>query len=387
MPLTQQRIAIVGSLVRTIIGFRGDLITELVAKGNTVYAFATDYTADTEQQVIALGAIPVTYPLSRFGLNPVAELYSTWQLYRLFKRYRISLSFCYFIKPVIYGTLAAWLAKVPVRVAKIEGLGRAFTEPATGVTTKARLVKMAQLWLLKQSLPKNQLVLFLNPEDQADLLQKHQVKVQQSQLINGIGVHLERYPQQPPPLTPLRFIFVGRLLNEKGIRYFLQAAQHLKQQYPQTEFIVLGEPDSGSHAISRKELMQLVEQGVVTYPGRVSNVVPWLTLSSVFVLPTYYREGVPRSTQEAMAVGRAVITTDMPGCRQTVVQGENGFLVPVHNQTALEEAMLQFIKKPELIRSMGQKSREMAEKHFDVNQINAKIIQLIASLTDDKTSR
>lgn len=380
MPLTKKRIAIVGSLVRTIIGFRGDLITALVSRGNIVYAFATDYTPENEQQVIALGAIPVSYQLSRFGLNPLAELKSTWQLYGLFKQHQIQISFCYFIKPVIYGTLAAWLAKVPVRVAKIEGLGRAFTEPATGMTLKGRMVKYTQLALLKLSLPKTQLVFFLNPEDEADLLQQHNIKVQKSFMLNGIGVHLERYPQQPPPISPIRFIFVGRLLNEKGIRYFLAAAQQIKKRYPQTEFLVLGEPDDGSRAITRDELMTLVKSGVVIYPGRVSDVVPWLTQSSVFVLPTYYREGVPRSTQEAMAVGRAVITTDMPGCRQTVKQGENGFLVPPHNQEALEHAMLQFIKKPELITIMGQKSRELAEQHFDVTQINAKIIRLIAEL-------
>ncbi len=381
MPLKPQRIAVVGSIASTILGFRADLIADFIGAGHTVYAFATDYTEQSRAAVRALGATPVDYQLSRFGLNPLAELKTTWQLYQLFKQLTITLSFCYFAKPVIYGTLAAWLAKVPIRIAKIEGLGRTFTEPANGMTRKAKLVRALQVWLFKRSLPKANLVFFLNPEDQTDLVHKHHIKLQQSHVLGGIGVHLQRYPQVTPPVAPIRFIFVGRLLNEKGIRYFLTAAEALKKRYPQVEFIVLGEPDRGSYALSRSELQDYVKQGVIYYPGRVPNVIPFLAQSSVFVLPTYYREGVPRSTQEAMAVGRAVITTDMPGCRQTVIAGENGFLVPPHNQEALEQAMLQFIQKPALIGAMGQKSREMAEKQFDVTKINANIMQLLARLS------
>ncbi len=372
-----QRIAIVGTLVRTIIGFRGDLITDLVAHGYQVYAFATDYSESTEQQVRALGATPIRYQISRFGLNPIAEIKTTRQLYQLFIQHGITVSFCYFIKPVIYGTLAAWLAKVPVRVAKIEGLGRAFTKPAEGMSLKGRLVKAVQVMLLRFSLPKTQLVLFLNPEDRQDLLVNERISVARHELLNGIGVHLDRYPQHVPPVSPMRFIFVGRLLNEKGIRYFLAAARRIKQQHPTTEFVVLGEPDDGKVAITRAELSALVAEGMVIYPGMVKNVVPWLSESSVFVLPSYYREGVPRSTQEALAVGRAVITTDMPGCRQTVQHGVNGFLIPPHDQAALEAAMMQFIAKPELIEVMGAKSRELAEKHFDVTKINKNILQYL----------
>lgn len=382
MPLSSQNIAVVGTLARTIIGFRGDLIRDMVAAGHKVYAFATDYTDDFAQQVRALGATPVAYKLSQFGLNPFSELKSTWQLYRLFKQYRISLTFCYFIKPVVYGSLAAWMARVPYRVAKIEGLGRAFTCQPEGLTLKSRLVRKVQCALLRLSLPKTQLVFFLNPDDEHDIKQNMAITLANSHRLNGIGVHLNRYPQSMPHQQPVRFVFVGRLLNEKGIRYFLAAATEIKKQYPDTEFLVLGEPDNASNALSRSELMRFVEAGIVTYPGMVKNVVPFLTTSSVFVLPSYYREGVPRSTQEAMAIGRAVITTDMPGCRQTVVPGENGFLVPPHDQAALENAMLQFIKKPQLIESMGQKSRELAEKHFDVTKINAKIMQQLARLPD-----
>lgn len=380
MSLTPQTIAVVGSLANTIIGFRADLITDMITAGHTVYAFATDYTDQSRHSVRMLGAIPVDYTLSRFGLNPITELKTTWQLFKLFKQYQITLTFCYFAKPVIYGTLAAWLAKVPLRIAKIEGLGRPFTQQISGVTLQGRIVKAVQVALFKLALPKAHLVLFLNPEDHAELTKHHKIAIKHSHILNGIGVNLARYTYTTAPISPIRFIFVGRLLNEKGIRYFLNAAEAIKKRYPAVEFMVLGEPDNGHYALSRTELQYYVKNNIIYYPGRVANVVPFLAQSSVFVLPTYYREGVPRSTQEAMAVGRAVITTDMPGCRQTVQQGENGFLVPPHNQDALEIAMLKFIQKPALIQTMGKKSREMAEKHFDATQINANIMQLLAKL-------
>ena len=143
-----QRIAVVGTMAAVILGFRGELIKAMVAAGHKVYAFASDYSEETENEVRTLGAEPVRYSLGRFSLNPLADLYSCWLLYRHFRKLRIDLSFCYFAKPVIYGTLAAWLAKVPVRVAKIEGLGRTFTIPPNGDTLKSKLVRLVQVFLL-----------------------------------------------------------------------------------------------------------------------------------------------------------------------------------------------------------------------------------------------
>lgn len=374
-----QRIAVVGTMAAVILGFRGELIKAMVAAGHKVYAFASDYCEETENEVRTLGAEPVRYSLGRFSLNPLAELYSCWQLYRHFRKLHIDLSFCYFAKPVIYGTLAAWLAKVPVRVAKIEGLGRTFTIPPDGDTFKSKLVRSVQVFLYRVSLSKTQHVFLLNPDDKIDLIDHYKLKCGAITLLGGIGVNLALYPRTKVPEQPVRFIFVGRLLAEKGIRYFLKAAEFIKAKHKDAEFIVLGEPD-GRHGVSRRELLHYVVPGVVIYPGKVKNVLPYLQQSSVFVLPSYYREGVPRSTQEAMAVGRAVITTDMPGCRETVKHGVNGFLVPAHDQNALEHAMLQFIHQPELIRSMGEQSYRLAQQKFDAGKINQQIMQVLKLL-------
>ncbi|WP_213994637.1 glycosyltransferase family 4 protein [Arsukibacterium sp.] len=372
-----QRIAVVGTLAETMLGFRADLLKTMAAAGHQVYAFATDYDENSIAAVKALGVTPVSYQLSRFSLNPLADLKTCWQLYKLFKQYQISLSFCYFAKPVIYGSLAAWLARVPLRVAKIEGLGRAFTVPASGLTVKAKALRRLQVALYQLSLPTTHCVFLLNQDDKTDLIDQYRINLKQLCVLKGIGVELDNFPIMPVPTEPVRFIFVGRLLNEKGIRYYLAAAEQLKKRYPQVEFVVLGQPDAGAGALSATELEYYVSNNIVRYPGKVANVVPFLVQSSVFVLPSYYREGVPRSTQEAMAIGRAIITTDAPGCRETVEQGYNGILVPVHDQAALEQAMLYFIQQPEQICTMGLHSRKLAEQHFDVHKTNARIMNLL----------
>ncbi len=371
-----ERIAMVGTLVDTMLGFRAELIRDMVAAGHHVYAFATDYCPETESAIRAMGAIPVSYRMTQLGTNPISDLMAVWQLRKLFVRHQISLSYCYFSKPAIYGTLAARLARVPRRVAKIEGLGRVFTVSPSGDKFRKKLVRKIMARLFRFSLPMAHKVYVLNEGDKEDL-QRFGVNQPEPEVLGGIGVCLDRYYFCPPVTDTIRFIFVARLLHEKGVRYFVNAAKALGKRYPSAEFILLGAPDARPGAVDKAELRELVSQGVVRYPGAVKDVTPWLAESSVFVLPSYYREGVPRSTQEALAMGRPVITTDMPGCRRTVRDGVNGLLVPAHDQEALEEAMITFIKKPELVRSMGLASFNYARENFDVREINRRILREI----------
>lgn len=373
---SNERIAIVGTLVNTMLGFRGELIRDLVASGHTVFAFAIDYTPETAERIRAMGAQPVSYRMGQLSTNPVSDLLAMLHLRKLFKQHRISLSFCYFSKPAIYGTLAAKLAGVPKRIAKIEGLGRVFTKHPGGDGLKKRILRRVMAGLFRISLPHAHKVFVLNQGDKKDLL-SFGVTAPRPVVIGGIGVCLKRYPFRPPVTSPIRFIFVGRLLPEKGVRYFVDAAKALKTRYPHVEFILVGAPDDKPGAINKAELLTLVEQGTVSWPGPVDDVVPWLSKSSVFVLPTYYREGVPRSTQEALATGRPVITTRMPGCRKTVKEGVNGYLIDPHDQAGLENAMLKFIQNSDLIPAMGAASYRLAREEFDVRIINQTIMREI----------
>ena len=202
------------------------------------------------------------------------------------------------------------------------------------------------------------------------------LKILQAEKVVGVyptGVDLAEWKALPAVQDPITFSLVGRMLRDKGVREFVAAARELKSMNPSVRFCLIGGADTNPGAIAEAELLDWKREGVVEWTGHV-DVKPWLERTSVFVLPSSYREGVPRSTQEAMAMGRAVVTTDVPGCRETVVDGRNGFLVRPDDAKSLRVAMQKFIDNPKLISDMGRESRKMAEECFDVAEINRSII-------------
>lgn len=371
------KVAVIGTVASSILGFRGPLIREILAKGHQVYAFAIDYTLEQKQQLRTLGVVPVEYELSRAGLNPIADLKMLWQLKRILSEIQVDIVLSYFVKPTIYGTLAARLAKIPVRIAMLEGLGFAFTSQPEGMILKTKVIQRVQLLLYRIAFPSTTNLVFLNPDDRDELLVKYKLPAKQSVVLGGIGLNLADYPYQKLLRNKVRFLFIGRLLKEKGAFHYLAAAKQVKERYPNVEFIILGSRDTTSpNAMTEEELSNSIESGLITYPGQVSDVSNWIAKSSVFVLPSY-REGVPRSSQEAMAVGRPILTTDVPGCRETVIDGENGFLVPPFDVNALAEKMIWFIEHPEQIEPMGLASRKIAEEKFDVHKVNARMLDIM----------
>ena len=368
-------IAIISSQAFSLVNFRGRLIVDLVANGITVYALAPDYTESFRTQVRALGAVPQDFDLARTGMSPVRDLLDMFKLMVLLRRLKPDVCLAYFIKPVIYGTIAAWVARVPHRVAMIEGLGYIYTPSGTRLTWSRRLLRKGVSLLYRSALTLAQRVIFLNQDDRADFLNNRLVSRSKVELLPGIGVDLMDWQPAPPVLQPVTFLLAARLLREKGIVEYAQAAARVKQISPQTRFILLGalDPNPGGLAIS--QVQGFVDAGILEWPGHV-NLKPWMAQASVYVLPSY-REGLPRSTQEAMAMARAVITTDVPGCRETVISGLNGFLVPVRDVAALAEAMLHFVRQPALIGPMGIESRRLVEQRFDVNTINPRLLKIL----------
>ena len=373
------KILIIGTVASSLYTFRKDFILSLIDKGFTVHAFTSDSNPKELDKIATLGAIPSHYQLSRGGLNPYEDILNTINLYQQIKNIQPDIVFSYFIKPVIYGTLAAKLAKVPKKIAMIEGLGFAFTEQPEGYSKKAKIVQRVQVALFKLALPLADKVIFLNPDDPIDLLKSHHIGVKKIEVLGGIGLNLKEYPYQPISLeSQTRFLFIARLIREKGIFDFVEAAKLVKKIYPNVIFTVLGGIDEHAHgAMTKFQLDELVQSNIIEYPGQVNNVSEWIANSHVFVLPSYYREGVPRSTQEAMAVGRAIITTDVPGCRETVVDGVNGFLVPKWNPQALAEKMIYFIENPEQIQAMGEQSYKIAQEKFDARKVNERLLKIL----------
>ena len=224
--------------------------------------------------------------------------------------------------------------------------------------------------MYRLSLKRADAVFLLNDDDIHYVVRQGLVQPAQVVKLNGIGVNLAEWVPADTVNQPITFLLAARLLREKGIVEYAEAARIVKSQYPETRFILLGGVDPNPGSLNAQKVSEWVKEGLLEWPGHVA-VQPWLAQTSVYVLPSYYREGVPRSTQEAMAMGRAVITTDAPGCRETVVEGLNGFLVPVRDAVALADAMMRFIKQPALIETMGKASRMLAEERFDVHKVNA----------------
>ena len=374
-----KKIVLIGTIASSFYGFRADLIRAMRVNQYTVYAFTSEYTDADLKQIESLGAIPMTYELNRGGLNPLSDIVATYKLSKKIREIKPDLVFSYFSKPVIFGTIAAKLAKVPKIIGMLEGLGYTFTEQPEGLAKKTELIKKVQVLLYKFALPQLDKLVFLNPDDPKDLIDQYAINVRKVEVLGGIGLNLKEYPCQPiiNIQQPINFLFIGRLLKEKGIHDFLNAAKIVKEKYPETQFTVLGAIDPHNlGALTQSELDELISSNIIDYPGHVDNVKDWIAKSHVFVLPSY-REGVPRSTQEAMAIGRAVITTDVPGCRETVEHGVNGFIVAKWNPEALAEKMIYFIEHPEQIEKMGYESYKIAQDKFDAEEVNQRLLNIL----------
>lgn len=369
------RVGIISSYAGSISNFRGALIREMIDRGFVVFVLAPDYDQITRTAVISLGAVPVDYSLSRAGINPLKDILDIVRLWGCLRHLCLDVTLAYFIKPVIYGSMAARFAGVPRRFAMIEGAGYVFID-SERVSLRQYVLRALVVWLYRLGLRQVDRVFVLNSDDKALFIKERMITAERIKQLHGIGVDLDYYRFTPPSLTPFCFLFIGRLLIEKGVREFVAAARDVKKIFPATRFMMLGGIDSNPGSLNEKEVEAWVAEGVVECPGVVPDVRIWIAQASVFVLPSY-REGMPRSTQEAMAMGRPVITTDVPGCRETVTDGLNGFVVSVRDDAALAAAMRKFLEKPELVISMGVESRRIAEERFDVRKINSVIMKIL----------
>ena len=367
----------------SMLNFRGPLLRELKRQGHELLAFAPDFDQETRLAFIAIGVQPVDFTMSRSGMNPLREIAVVLELRGLLCRYSPDICFTFFLKPVIYGTIASWSAGVKRRFGLIEGLGFAFTA-APGVDVRRWIVQRLLTVMARFAMARLSRVIFLNPDDLQEFLDRKLVTPPRAALLGAIGLDLEEWPAEPIPDGPVTFIMVARLLRDKGVREYVEAARILRADHLKARFILVGGLDENPAAIARADVEAWVAEGLIDWPGHVP-VKQWLAQASVFVLPSY-REGVPRSTQEAMALGRPVITTDVPGCRETVIDGSNGFLIPPRDPLALARAMRHFIENPQEIAPMGAESRKIAEERFDVHVQNQKLMKFIEIFSEAEVS-
>lgn len=373
MQQIQKRFLLIAGYPDSLLNFRGPLLRALLAEGLEVHVAAPDLpaTSPIRQHLEALGIKVHQVALQRTGVNPLVDIITLAQLWRLMRSIKPNFTLGYTIKPVIYGSLAAWLAAVPHRYAMITGLGYAFQGEAGQRSWLKRIVA----GLYRTALTKARKVFFQNPDDEAlfyrqNILRRTDLK---SVVVNGSGIDVDSFTVVPMPANPC-FLLIARLLGDKGVREYVKAASLVRKRHPQARFGLVGWIDENPDSISENELKQWIDAEVIEFYGRLADVKPAIADCSVYVLPSY-REGTPRTVLEAMAMGRPVITTDAPGCRETVIDGDNGFLVPVRAVEELVFAMQKFIEQPELINTMGKRSRQIAEEKYDVNKVNKHMLQ------------
>jgi glycosyltransferase involved in cell wall biosynthesis len=372
------KIVILGGAFNEIKNFRLSLISQMVLDGFDVYVLSLDYTEADKSLIRSVGANPVSYPGKRGGLNPFREFLNFIKLIRIINRISPDFLFSYFTKQVILAGILVHFLPVKVTIGLIEGLGYGFGHEFGSTADRAKrfLIKNLQIALYNISLYKHSRVLFLNADDPVDLYRCQIFKPNNFEVIGPIGVNLAQLsPLQFPSFNEIRFIFVGRLLIEKGIIQFIKAAELIKSRHANVKFTVLGGIDSENpNCIYRKELDAAIGNGLIVYPGHVHDPWEWISNSHVFVLPSFYREGFPRSIQEAMALGRPVITTMSVGCRESVTDGFDGLLATPRSSESLAEKMLYFINTPELIKIFGANARMSAEERFDEDKFNRRVL-------------
>ena len=366
------RVLLIGSYGPSLLTFRGPFIAALVAAGHKVHVAAPDLTGDLKAGLLALGAEIHETTLERQGTGFRADLHYFVRLQSLFRSLKPDLAITYTIKPNIWGALAG--ARSGTRtVALVTGLGIIFTDTGKVDGVKSRVMKGIVRKLYGIASDRNWRLVFQNRDDLADFeaagCLKDRTKVR---MMNGSGIDLGQYPPAPLPETP-DFLMISRILGAKGVREFARAAMLVKKTHPQARFRLVGFYDKGPDAIAESEVAEWVAGGL-EYLGPSDDVLPHLAACRIYVLPSY-REGTPRSVLEAMATGRAILTTDAPGCRETVSDGVNGYLVPVGDVDALAQRMRQLIEDPELTARMGNASLQIAREKYDVHEVNAKLMR------------
>lgn len=376
------KIVVINASVPALLNLRGPLLAALASSGHEVIACAPGEEKDVTARLAQLGVRYKAIELDRTGLNPIKDLYTLLCLSKLLHDLQPDIVLSYNHKPVICGSLAGRLVGVPRRFSGITGLGLSTSRWLLGeqVTSsrspfRRRIIGAMVRRLYRLSLGTNEAVFFQNPDDLAHFIKSGLVKdPKQAVLTNGSGVDLEYFSEVPPYTQGPVFLLIGRLLEEKGIIEYIKAARILKMRHPQATFRLLGAFDSHPSCIGKTQIEGWRQEGIIEYLGEVKDVRPFIANTSVFVLPSY-REGTPKSTLEAMAMGRPVITSDTPGCRETVVDGKSGFLVPTKDVAALAEAMEKFILRPGLIESMGRFSRRIAVEKYDADRVNATVME------------
>ncbi len=361
---TKRTICIVATDGKSLTNFRGPLIKYLVSQGNKVICVSIESEEEMSEPIKNLGAEYIQVAGNRVGIG-VSDGFKMISAYKkLFKKVKPDLCFFYMSKPTAFGSVAAILSGTKHFNVLVNGLENAYYR--TGVKDFVVRCVMSSAYKLSAHYADN--FFFQNHDDLAYFQSHHLLTKDNATVVGGSGVDMEHFKKTALPEEPV-FLMVARLLWSKGIREFLEAVTKMKNECPQAKVLLVGGLDDNDEAMTKAELDEYIKKADIEYCGFSDDVRQYLNRCSVFVLPSYH-EGLPRSVIEAMSVGRPIITTDVPGCRETVIDGENGFLVPVKESENLAKRMTELAKDGELRHRMAEKSYDMCLEKFEVGKVN-----------------
>ena len=366
---TNKIVVVLSSHTPSLFWFRMDMMEEFLARGWRVYALANEDESSWRDKFEAHGIVYRQIHVQRNGMNPFQDLKAFLSIRKELADIRPDKIFAFQAKTIIYGGIAARSLGVREFYPLIAGMGSIFLND----DLRTRLVRGIVSTEYRLALRHCPAVFFQNRDDEALFRDNRIIRGQKVVMLHGSGVSIERFQPTPLPAQPA-FLCIARLIRDKGVIEYLDACRMIHGIHPEVRCMLVGPYDTNPSAVKAEDLEPYIRDGSVEYLGAADDVRPYFAQASVFVLPSY-REGTPKTNLEAMACGRPVITTDAPGCKETVVDGENGFLVPVKDSRAVFEKMLWSVDHPEEIAGMGLKGRKLAEEIFDVNMVNEVICQ------------
>lgn len=358
------KIAILSSHTPTLFYFRLDMMHMFGKLGYEVVAIGNEDEKKWSQQFLDNGIKYRAIKIDRNRLNPLNDLSTVISIKNVLQQEKPDKIFVYQAKTVVYGSIVAGFLGIREVYPLIAGIGSVFLSN----DVKGSIVKWVLTIEYRYAMKFCEKIFFQNEDDIRLFVALKIVERKDTVLLRGSGVNLEKFQVQKLP-REIVFLFMGRLIRDKGICEYLEACKIIKMEFPKVRCLLLGGYDTNPSALTKEELKPFIKSGVIEYFGEQLDVRPFFAQCSVFVLPSY-REGTPKAVLEAMACGKAIITTDVPGCRETVEDGKNGYLIEAKNVSALVAKMKQFINNPGLVKDMALVGRKLVEDVFDVNKVN-----------------
>jgi len=375
----KKHVLIVSSDTHSLVNFRSSLINHFIKSGHKVTALTPKekYNENLNYELKKLKNIGVEihpYSLSRTGMNPFKDYFSYKSICKKITKLQPDFIMAYTAKPVIYTGIALRNFPKINFFPFITGVGYGFTD---GAEVKRKIIRYLMIFLYKFGLRRAKTVIFQNKDDKKLFIKLNLIfKNSKTAIVNGSGVDNKLFPFSLPSKKPI-FLMLSRLLIDKGVREYAEAAKIVKIKFPKAKFQLAGRLDKNPSCISSKELKDWINQGSIEYLKEISNVQKTISACRFYVLPSY-REGTPRSVLEALSIGRPIITTDVPGCRETVINNENGLLVIPKNSNSLANAMIKLLMETDKkIEKMGRKSFILSNKKYAVQKVNKNISDIM----------